>query len=57
VGHCESSLVEGELHRGIEIHDVRRYRLRRTALTGERAITAAVDVEAALNPGAISPLD
>ena len=27
VGDCQSGLVEGKLHRGIEIHGVRRYRL------------------------------
>ena len=34
VADGQSGLVEGELHRGIEIHGVRRYRLRRAALAG-----------------------
>jgi len=35
VGDGQSGLVERKLHRGIEIHGVRRYRLRRAALTDE----------------------
>jgi hypothetical protein len=28
MGDCQSGLVKGKLHRSIEIHGVRRYRLR-----------------------------